>query len=229
MRTRADDSSRTTHSQGIIGTRSAPWVYNGAMELDLTLAGRESLTEPSAELVELFRQVIEALGEDPTRQGLERTPLRVAESFAFLTRGYEQDPYAVVGDAVFDETYNEMVIVRDIELYSLCEHHLLPFYGRCHVGYLPKGKIIGLSKIPRLVDVFARRFQVQERLTTEIANALQKIVEPKGVAVVIEAKHLCMMMRGVEKQNSSVVTNCLLGLFKSDPRTRAEFMAAISK
>jgi GTP cyclohydrolase I len=199
------------------------------MELDLTLAGRGDLSGPSPELVALFRQVIEALGEDPTRQGLERTPLRVAESFAFLTRGYEQDPYAVVGDAVFDETYNEMVIVRDIELYSLCEHHLLPFYGRCHVGYLPKGKIIGLSKIPRLVDVFARRFQVQERLTTEIANALQKIVEPKGVAVVIEAKHLCMMMRGVEKQNSSVVTNCLLGLFKSDPRTRGEFMAAISK
>jgi GTP cyclohydrolase IA len=189
--------------------------------------GEEPAT--STELIDLFRQVIGLLGEDPDRQGLLRTPQRVAESYAFLTRGYGLDPYVVVGDAVFDEAYNEMVIVRDIELYSLCEHHLLPFYGRCHVGYVPKGKIIGLSKIPRLVDIFARRFQVQERLTTEIANALCDIVDPRGAAVVIEAKHLCMMMRGVEKQNSAVVTNCLLGLFKSDPRTRAEFLSAISK
>jgi GTP cyclohydrolase IA len=189
----------------------------------------EGLPAPNPELVRLFGEVIETLGEDPGRQGLAQTPRRVAESFEFLTRGYRQDPYAVVGDAVFDETYNEMVIVRDIELYSLCEHHFLPFYGRCHVGYLPSGKIIGLSKIPRLVDVFARRFQVQERLTNEIANALCDILDPKGVAVVIEAKHLCMMMRGVEKQNSAVVTNCLLGLFKSDPRTRSEFLSAINK
>ena len=175
----------------------------------------------------LVRSLLLELGQDPERPGLAETPERVAESLRFFTQGYALDPLQVIGDAVYEEDYNEMVVVRDIELYSLCEHHLLPFFGRCHVAYLPKGKIVGLSKISRLVDVYARRLQVQERLTTEIASALETVLSPRGVAVVIEARHLCMMMRGVEKQNSKTITSCLLGLFRKDERTRSEFLQLI--
>jgi GTP cyclohydrolase I len=203
--------------------------YNGYMrdELDLTLV-EESL-EASPEVAGLVRRLLVELGEDPERPGLLDTPHRVASALQFLTQGSKQDPFEIVGRAVFEEDYNEMVVVRDIEVFSLCEHHLLPFYGKCHIAYLPNGKIVGLSKLARLADAFARRLQVQERLTTQIAEAIQTIVEPKGVAVVVEARHLCMMMRGVEKQNSNVVTNCLLGLFQSDPRTRSEFFSVIGK
>ena len=158
------------------------------------------------------------------REGLVKTPSRVAKAMRFLTQGYRQDPRDVLNGAVFEEVVDEMVVVRDIELYSLCEHHMVPFFGKCHVGYLPKGKILGLSKIPRLVDVYARRLQVQERLTNQIASALFDLLAPRGVGVVIEARHLCMMMRGVEKQNSRAVTSSLLGTFRSDARTRSEFL-----
>lgn len=177
----------------------------------------------------LGRRLLVAIGEDPSRDGLEETPRRVAESLQFLTSGYQADPREAVRDALFVEQYDEMVLVRDIEVYSLCEHHLLPFFGKAHVGYLPNGKVIGLSKLPRLVDVFARRLQVQERLTREIAEAIQSLLDPIGVGVVIEASHLCMMMRGVQKQNSSTVTSCLLGEFRADQRTRAEFMTLVHR
>jgi GTP cyclohydrolase I len=184
---------------------------------------------PSPAIAELVRKLLVELGEDPGRPGLVDTPERVARAYEFLTNGSRIDPFDIVGRAVFEEDYNEMVVVRDIELYSLCEHHLLPFFGRCHIAYLPDGKIVGLSKLARLADVYARRLQVQERLTTQIAEAIQTILKPKGVAVVIEARHLCMMMRGIEKQNSFVVTDCLLGRFRSDPRTRGEFFSVIGK
>jgi GTP cyclohydrolase I len=182
--------------------------------------------EPAAEdeLETISRRLLELVGEDPSRGGLEKTPQRVAKSLRFLTQGYQADLKAIVNGAVFEEQVDEMVVVRDIELYSLCEHHMVPFFGKCHVGYLPRGKIIGLSKIPRIVDVFGRRLQVQERLTNQIASALFDLLAPRGVGVVIEAQHLCMMMRGVEKQNSRAVTSCMLGTFRSDARTRAEFL-----
>lgn len=181
----------------------------------------KAAADPVAPLVETM---LRELGEDPAREGLARTPARVAEAMRFLTQGYGQDLEALVNGAVFEEQVDELVVVKDIELYSLCEHHMVPFFGKCHVGYLPRGKIIGLSKIPRLVDVFARRLQVQERLTNQIASALFTILAPRGVGVVIEAQHLCMMMRGVEKQNSRAVTSSLLGTFRSDARTRSEFL-----
>ncbi|MDZ7270812.1 MAG: GTP cyclohydrolase I FolE [candidate division KSB1 bacterium] len=176
---------------------------------------------------ELVEQLLRAVGEDPSRQGLKKTPERVERALAFLTQGYQQDPEEILQKAVFDEQYDEMVIVKDIELFSLCEHHLLPFFGRCHVGYLPKGKIVGVSKIPRVVDVYARRLQLQERLTTQIADALWRHLQPYGVAVVIEARHLCMMMRGVEKQNSVMTTSAMRGVFQSERATRMEFMELI--
>lgn len=178
---------------------------------------------------DLIRQLLENLGEDPAREGLLKTPKRVTDSFAYLTQGYGQTATEVIGDALFEAPDDEMIIVKDIEMYSLCEHHLLPFFGRCHVGYIPNGRIIGISKIPRVVEVFARRLQVQERLTKEIAQALMDALQPKGVAVVVEARHLCMMMRGVEKQNSAMHTSALLGAFRSKPETRAEFMSLISR
>ncbi|HLF77049.1 MAG TPA: GTP cyclohydrolase I FolE [Dehalococcoidia bacterium] len=180
-------------------------------------------------LSETVRTMLEQLGEDPQRDGLLKTPERVARSLAFLTAGYGEDPRAVVGDALFEAEYDEMVVLPDIELYSMCEHHLLPFFGRCHIAYLPSEKIVGLSKLARLVDVFARRLQVQERLTTEIATAIEEILVPKGVGVIIEARHLCMMMRGVGKQNSRAVTSCMLGRFRTDARTRGEFLSLINK
>lgn len=179
------------------------------------------MTDP---IESLIREQLSQVGEDPERQGLQRTPLRVAKSMRFLTSGYTQSVEDVLNDAIFDEDGDEMVVVRDVELYSLCEHHMLPFYGKAHVAYLPDGKIVGLSKIPRVIDVFARRLQVQERLTTQVAEALHEALSPKGVAVVIEAKHLCMMMRGVQKQNSFATTSCMLGRFKSDSKTRGEFL-----
>jgi len=182
----------------------------------------------SPEVIAMVRSMLEALGEDPGREGLRATPDRVARSLAFLTSGYAMDPRAVVGEALFEAEYDEMVTVH-LEVYSLCEHHLLPFFGRCHIAYLPSGKIVGLSKLARLAEVYARRLQVQERLTTEIANAIDEILEPKGVGVVIEAQHLCMMMRGVEKQHSSAVTSCMLGRFRIDARTRSEFLSLIGK
>lgn len=176
---------------------------------------------------DLVRRQLELIGEDPTREGLRDTPRRVAESMDFLTRGYRQDIEDVFGDAIYHEKVKDMVLVKDIELYSLCEHHLLPFYGRAHLGYIPDGTIIGLSKLPRLVDFYARRLQVQERLTRQIAECLQQHLKPIGVGVVIEANHLCMMMRGVEKQNSRAITSCMLGSFQTDPKTRAEFMQLV--
>ncbi len=173
---------------------------------------------------EIVKDLLLSIGEDPNREGLQRTPERVSKSFEELTQGAEQSLEDVVGRGVFNEDCSEMVIVKDIEFYSLCEHHLLPFYGRVHVAYIPDGRIIGLSKIPRIVDMFARRLQVQERMTAQIAEAIQEVLKPKGVGVVADAAHLCMMMRGVQKQNSSTMTSCLLGGFRSDPRTRSEFL-----
>jgi GTP cyclohydrolase I len=175
----------------------------------------------------LFRQIIQELGEDPEREGLIDTPARATRAFASLTRGYALTPREVIGRAIFESPNDEMVIVTNIELYSLCEHHLLPFFGHCHVGYLPRGKVIGLSKIARVVEVFSRRLQIQENMTREIAESIMEVVEPHGVGVVVEARHLCMMMRGVEKQNSRMVTSCMLGDFRADPRTRAEFLDLI--
>jgi GTP cyclohydrolase I len=175
----------------------------------------------------LIEQLLKELGEDARRGGLERTPERVAKALKFLTSGYEKDPKEILNDALFVEEYDEMVIVKDIDVFSLCEHHLLPFFGKCHVAYLPGKKIIGLSKLARLVEMFSRRLQVQERLTTQIAQTLQDALQPRGVAVVIEAMHLCMVMRGVEKQNSKAVTSAMLGVFRARPETRAEFMELI--
>lgn len=180
--------------------------------------------EQTAALSRLVRQMLHHLGEDAQRPGLERTPERVAASLQFLTQGYQLDLESVINGALFEAEYDEMVIVKDIEVYSLCEHHLLPFYGKCHLAYLPDRKIIGLSKMARIVDVLSRRLQIQERLTTEIASTVKKYLEPKGVGVVIEAYHFCMMMRGVQKQNSQTVTSCMLGRFKSDSKTRSEFL-----
>jgi GTP cyclohydrolase IA len=176
---------------------------------------------------DLVRQLLLNLGEDPEREGLKRTPERVERAMWELTQGRRQTVEEVVGQGVFEEDCSEMVLVKDIEFYSLCEHHLLPFYGRVHVAYIPDGKIIGLSKLPRIVDVFARRLQVQERMTVEIAQAIERILAPKGVGVVADAAHLCMMMRGVSKQNSSTMTSCLLGSFRSDFRTRNEFLGLV--
>ena len=175
-------------------------------------------------LAELVRHQLALLGEDPSRAGLRKTPERVAAALRWLTRGYGLSVADVVGDAVFEERHESMIMVRDIELYSLCEHHLLPFFGKVHIAYLPAGRIVGLSKLPRLVEVFARRLQVQERLTEEIAQAVEEVLEPRGVGVVIEAAHLCMMMRGVEKQNSKAITSAMKGAFRDDAKTRDEFL-----
>ena len=175
----------------------------------------------------LVGSLLKELGEDPGRPGLERTPERVARSLRYLTQGYTLDPAVILNEALFDVSYDEMVLVKDIEVYSLCEHHLLPFYGRGHVAYIPDGHIVGLSKIPRLVELFARRLQVQERLTTEIADTIDQVLAPKGVGVVLEARHLCMMMRGIQQQNNFAITSAMRGEFQHDPKTRAEFMDLI--
>ncbi|HXE90564.1 MAG TPA: GTP cyclohydrolase I FolE [Terriglobales bacterium] len=187
----------------------------------------EPVTLTSASPEELVRELLVRLGEDPEREGLHRTPERTRKALEFLTRGYSEDPEKLLQGALFNVTYDEMVIVKDIEMFSLCEHHLLPFFGKVHVAYIPNGKVIGLSKIPRLVDIYARRLQVQERLTTQIAETIQRAIEPQGVGVVIEARHLCMMMRGVEKQHSAAVTSSMLGAFREEQETREEFLSLI--
>ena len=184
-------------------------------------------TTADPKLEYIYKEILESIGEAPTREGILKTPQRAAKALQFLTQGYDQSVEDVVNDAIFNEEYDEMVIVKDIECYSLCEHHLLPFFGKCHVGYIPRKKIIGLSKIPRIVDMFARRLQVQERLTKQIAEALQDVLNPAGVAVVIEAQHLCMMVRGVQKQHSQTMTNVMLGEFRDKISTRTEFMRCI--
>jgi GTP cyclohydrolase I len=190
----------------------------GVLEIDEGLSGFS--TE------EMYREILSRLGEDPSRDGLKATPERVAKSMAFLTKGYDEDPSKILRGAMFDVDYDEMVIVKDIEMFSLCEHHMLPFFGKVHVAYIPKGKVIGLSKIPRIVDVFARRLQVQERLTRQIADTIQEAIAPQGVGVVIEAQHLCMMMRGIEKQSSSTVTSAMVGCFRQK-ETRSEFLSLV--
>ena len=191
---------------------------------------RESNRLPEKDLdkiANVYRELLQGIGEDVGREGLLRTPDRAARALEFLTQGYRQDLDQIIDGAVFESRASEIILVKDIELYSLCEHHLLPFIGRAHVAYLPNGKVIGLSKVARIVDVFARRLQIQENLTTQIAESLMRCLEPSGVAVVVEAKHLCMMMRGVEKQNSVMKTSCLLGTFKEDARTRSEFLSLL--
>ena len=175
----------------------------------------------------IVHRMLKELGEDPGRDGLERTPARVARALRFFTQGYQQDAHTLLNDALFDVTYDEMVLVKDIDFYSLCEHHMVPFFGRVHVAYIPNGKVVGLSKIPRLVEMFARRLQVQERLTAQIAETIEEMLEPKGVAVVAESVHLCMMMRGVEQQNAFAITSSMRGAFKRDSKTRSEFMELI--
>jgi len=177
----------------------------------------------------LIEGLLKELGEDPARDGLQQTPARVAKAMRFFTEGYRQEPGEILNDALFEVEYDEMVIVKDIDFYSLCEHHLLPFFGRVHVAYVPNGKVVGLSKIPRVVEMFARRLQVQERLTTQVAETLESVLQPKGVAVVIESVHLCMMMRGVESPNASAITSSIRGEFERDPKTRAEFMDLIRR
>ncbi|HEX8696034.1 MAG TPA: GTP cyclohydrolase I FolE [Longimicrobium sp.] len=194
-------------------------------ELKLRPHGREDDDSPFQRLV---REMLDELGEDPERQGLVRTPVRVEKSLRWLTRGYQMQVEDVIRGAVFDEPHHNMVIVKDIEMYSLCEHHLLPFFGKVHIAYIPNGRIVGLSKLPRVVEVFARRLQVQERLTEQIAHAIQEVLQPEGVAVVIEAAHLCMMMRGVEKQNSKTITSAMRGVFLEDIRTREEFLRLVA-
>jgi len=190
-------------------------------------ASAETAALTDASFEDLVREMIVRLGEDPTREGLLRTPERVHRAYEYLTTGYKEDAEAMLKKALFTVTYDEMVIVKDVEMFSLCEHHILPFFGKVHVAYIPNGKVIGLSKIPRLIEIFSRRLQIQERLTTQIAETIQKAIEPQGVGVVIEARHLCMMMRGVEKQHSAAVTSSMLGCFRDEQETRTEFLSLI--
>ena len=198
----------------------------GSAALKEALLGETGLEHVSTE--DIYRELLRRYDEDPTRDGLLRTPERMEKSLKFLTKGYHENPTQILHDALFDVDYDEMVIVKDIEMFSLCEHHMLPFFGKVHVAYIPNGKVIGLSKIPRLVEVFARRLQVQERLTRQIAEAIDEAIHPQGVGVVIEARHLCMMMRGVEKQNSSTVTSAMVGVFQKQ-NTRAEFLSLVKE
>lgn len=194
-----------------------------------TLTMTESFDETTTgEIANLYQDILGKLGEDPGREGLMKTPERVAKALQFLTSGYHRDPEAILHSAMFAEEYSEMVLIKDIELYSLCEHHMLPFFGKAHIAYIPNGHIVGLSKIPRVVDVFARRLQVQERLTHEILHCIDKTMKPRGVAIVIEARHMCMMMRGVQKQNSLTTTSAFTGEFLSNEKTRNEFLTLIS-
>jgi len=192
------------------------------------MAGKtETPTLTSATFEDLVREMLVRLGEDPEREGLVRTPERVQKAFQFLTKGYSEDPEVMLKKALFTVTYDEMVIVKDVEMFSQCEHHMLPFFGKVHVAYIPNGKVIGLSKIPRLIEIFSRGLKIQERLTTQIAETIQKVIQPQGVGVVIEARHLCMMMRGVEKQHSAAVTSSMLGCFREEQETRQEFLSLI--
>jgi GTP cyclohydrolase IA len=205
-------------------------IFQDAERLRLSLFNQLQIPDQNGALTnmeEQIRHILKALGEDPDREGLVKTPYRVTQALAFLTQGYQQDPAKVINDALFTEDYEEMIVQRDIDFYSLCEHHLLPFFGKAHVAYIPHHKIVGISKLARLVDVYARRLQVQERLTNQIANIIMEKLDPLGVAVVIEAEHLCMRMRGVGKQNSMIITSTLLGAFRTRQETRQEFMTLI--
>ena len=214
-----DTRVRTVHADRLA-------VGSAAVGGSIAADGDAQLLSPvdATEFEESVRRQLQLLGEDPDREGLLRTPKRVARSLSWLTRGYRQDAWSAVGEGVFEEAHDHMVMVRDIELYSLCEHHLLPFFGKAHIAYIPAGRILGLSKLPRIVEVFARRLQVQERLTGQIADAVNEVLKPRGVGVVIEAMHLCMMMRGVEKQNSKTITSAVTGQFRECPMTRDEFL-----
>jgi GTP cyclohydrolase I len=209
--------------------RVAPTARGAAGSLKVPADTKLTPLPPPGEIGSHVRGILAALGEDPVREGLLKTPERVEKALRFLTKGYREDIHRLLNRVLFTVGYDEMVIIKDIDVFSLCEHHLLPFFGRAHVAYIPKGRVIGLSKIPRLVDAFARRLQVQERLTVQIAEAIQESVQPAGVAVVIEAMHFCMIMRGVQKQNSVAVTSCMLGSFRDRPQTREEFLALIRK
>ena len=205
-------------------------IFQDAERLRLSLSNQLQIPDQNGALTnmeEQIRHILKALGEDPDREGLLKTPYRVTQALTFLTQGYQQDPAKVINDALFTEEYEEMIVQRDIDFYSLCEHHLLPFFGKAHVAYIPHHKIVGISKLARLVDVYARRLQVQERLTNQIANIIMEKLDPLGVAVVIEAEHLCMRMRGVGKQNSMIITSTLLGAFRTRQETRQEFMTLI--
>ncbi|MFI5312378.1 MAG: GTP cyclohydrolase I FolE [Gemmatimonadales bacterium] len=224
--TKGSDSQGATRARtGRTGVRAAAVVGGGTTGLDAFDDDPPTLRQGcTRELESMVARELDLLGEDPRRQGLLKTPKRVANAMLWLTRGYEMEVAQVVGDAVFEEETQSMVMVRDIELYSLCEHHMLPFFGKAHIAYIPNGRIVGLSKLPRILEVFARRLQVQERLTEQVAGALQEVLHPLGVGVVIEAYHLCMMMRGVEKQNSKTITSALRGSFRNDAKTRDEFL-----
>ena len=215
-------STKVTEKSGVIRAIPVSQSTSAMMAVDPDDLVIE--TDRMIEFEQVVRRQLEMIGEDPDRDGLVKTPARVAKSLAWLTRGYELNARDVIGDALFAEAHENMVMVRDIEMYSMCEHHMLPFFGKVHVAYIPNGKIVGLSKLPRVVEVFARRLQVQERLGEQIANALDEVLQPKGVGVVIEAVHLCMMMRGVEKQSSRTITSSLRGLFRDDGKTRSEFL-----
>ncbi|MFZ0978096.1 MAG: GTP cyclohydrolase I FolE [Candidatus Acidiferrales bacterium] len=204
-----------------------PKTTNSKIAVDETPELSIPETEASGNIAELVRQIIVQLGEDPNREGLRRTPERFEKALRFLTSGYRQDPAKILNGAMFSVTYDEMVVVKDIEVYSLCEHHLLPFFGKCHVAYIPNKKVVGLSKIARLVNMYARRLQIQERLTSQIAQTLDGQLSPQGVGVIVEARHLCMVMRGVEKQNSAAMTSAMLGVFRENKQTRDEFLSLI--
>jgi GTP cyclohydrolase IA len=219
------------HTPSAISHRQPPYLTCPGLHVNFSGYQAASIVtmEQKQKMEEQIRSILKALGEDPDREGLAKTPYRVTQALTFLTRGYQLDPGKVINDALFTEDYEEMIVQKDIDFYSLCEHHMLPFFGKAHVAYIPHHKIVGISKLARLVDVYARRLQVQERLTNQIANTIMEKLDPLGVAVVIEAEHLCMRMRGVEKQNSIIITSTLLGAFRTRQETRAEFMNLIRK
>ncbi len=224
-----NDTSETefTSKPEALDTKDAPSQvaeHRAMLHAYATASVEDELAIVNPQLEDIYAKILMQIGEDPSRGGLIKTPRRAATALSFLTQGYDQNIKEILNGAIFDEEYDDMIIVKNIEFYSLCEHHILPFFGNCHVGYIPTKKIIGLSKIPRIVDMFARRLQVQERLTDQIARAIDEALQPLGVAVVIEAQHMCMMIRGVEKQNSKTITNVMLGAFRDKDSTRAEFM-----
>ena len=224
-------TTRNIRKAGLINQLSILRTSNSEIETEDRLARYAEPLPPGqiGRLTKIYSDLLDAIGEDSSRQGLVRTPARAARALEFLTQGYRQSVEEIVNDAIFDSDASEIILVKDIELYSMCEHHLLPFFGKAHIAYVPNGKVIGLSKIPRLVDVFSRRLQVQERLTTQIGDAITDAIHPQGVAVILEAQHLCMMMRGVEKQHSSTVTSAMLGVFKTQLQTRNEFLSLVRR